>query len=148
MIHIYTDGSCKPNPGRGGWATIIDIPDCAETVLSGCAERTTNNRMEMTAAIEGLLYCLEDGCENDSITLTTDSTYLRDVIAAGHPNSGAINYDLRERLARLVARLRVRTRWVRGHSGHVFNERCDMYARREREGRPRIYWGDGITLPL
>lgn len=148
-VKLYTDGGAEPNPGTGGWAAVALFGDSGEQVeLSGGAERTTNNRMELTAAIEGL----EALAEGSVVDLYTDSVYLRRGITewlAGWRKSGwrrrdgqpVKNVDLWRRLAEVVTRRQVRWHWVRGHAGDEHNERADALASaeiaRRRKARPR-----------
>ena len=134
-VDIFTDGACSGNPGPGGWAAILRWRD-TEKELSGYAADTTNNRMEMMAAIQGV-EALKQGV---GARLYTDSTYVRDGItrwierwkrngwrtAAKKPVK---NEDLWRRLDAALEGHQVEWRWVKGHSGHVENERCDQLAR-------------------
>jgi ribonuclease HI len=134
-IIIYTDGACSGNPGPGGWAAIL-VSGVHRKELSGGEALTTNNRMELTAAIAAL----EALKRPSQVDLHTDSEYLRNGIgqwihgwksrgwrtAANQPVK---NVDLWERLDRAQARHQVRWHWVRGHAGHAENERADALAR-------------------
>ena len=137
MVEIYTDGSCLGNPGPGGWAALLRHEDKeAEKLLSGAEPDTTNNRMELMAAIAGL----EQLKVASRVRLTTDSEYVRQGITAwiagwrvngwrtanGKPVK---NQDLWRRLAAVAAQHDVQWRWVKGHSGHPDNERVDAAAR-------------------
>jgi len=135
LVEIFADGACSGNPGPGGWGTILRSGD-REKELSGYAAETTNNRMEMTAAIAGLA-ALTRPCR---VRLTTDSEYLKKGmtewvagwIRRGWKNSQkqpVANRDLWEQLLELSNRHRVEWHWVRGHAGHAENERCDALAR-------------------
>ena len=121
MINIYTDGACQDNPGPGGWGAIIE-QDGQSKELSGREQRTTNNRMEITAAIKGL----EATPEGSSVTLHSDSRYLVNTMTRGWKRN--VNTDLWERLDALVAGREVTWQWVRGHAGHPQNERADQLA--------------------
>ena len=122
MINIYTDGSCLKNPGGpGGWAAIVVDGDSYEE-LAGGAPRTTNNRMEIMAAIEGLMATRK----NASVTIHSDSEYLVNTMTRNWKRRK--NLDLWERLDPLVADRKVEWRWVRGHSGHPGNEMADRLA--------------------
>ena len=134
-VELFTDGSCLGNPGPGGWAALLRC-DGVERMLEGAEPDTTNNRMELTAAIEGLA-ALKRPC---AVTLTTDSEYVRQGITswmAGWKRRGwktsarrpVRNQDLWQRLDEQNGRHRVDWRWVRGHSGHEENERVDSAAR-------------------
>ena len=129
-VVIHTDGGCSPNPGVGAWAAVLQYGKHNKE-LSGGELRTTNNRMELTAAIMALEQ-LKRPC---NVTLFTDSEYLRQGITSWLPawkrrnwqrKSGALrNVDLWQRLDKVNSRHRVNWQWVRGHSGDPFNERCD-----------------------
>lgn len=137
-VTIYTDGACSGNPGPGGWAAIL-VYNSHRKEISGGAPRTTNNRMELTAAIEALR-ALREPAEVD---LYTDSTYLKRGMSewlSGWKRNGwkrrsgkrllpVKNADLWRALDRLVARHRVTFHWVEGHAGDPENERCDKLAR-------------------
>ena len=141
LVHIFTDGSCLGNPGPGGWAAILRF-GAAEKVLSGGYERTTNNRMELMAALEAL-EALREPCR---VALMTDSRYLCDAVEKkwlvswrrnGWKTAGkkpVKNRDLWERLAPLLDRHDVRFHWLEGHAGHPQNERADTLAREAASG--------------
>ena len=134
-VDIYTDGSCRGNPGVGGWGAIL-VYGTRQKELSGGEAQTTNNRMELTAVIEALS-ALKEPCE---VTLTSDSKYVIDALEQGWARgwkqrgwkkadkSPALNPDLWERLLQLVDYHNVTTVWVKGHAGHPYNERCDQLA--------------------
>ena len=134
-VDIYTDGACSGNPGRGGWAAIL-VYGAREAELSGFEPQTTNNRMELTAAIKGLS-ALKEACE---VTLYSDSQYLVNAINKGWlagwrsrgwrkaDKSEVLNPDLWRELDALLCVHDVRFVWVRGHNGHDYNERCDALA--------------------
>ncbi len=135
-MHIYTDGACRGNPGPGGWGAILRYGD-REKELYGAERSTTNNRMELMAAIQAL-EALTRGCE---VTLTTDSQYLRKGITEWLPQwkrrgwktadkQPVKNQDLWERLEKAVERHRAQWDWIKGHSGHEENERADSLANR------------------
>ncbi len=135
MVEIYTDGSCLGNPGPGGWAALLRRQG-TEELLSGAEPDTTNNRMELMAAIAGL----EQLKGASQVRLTTDSEYVRKGITAwiaGWRANGwrtasrkpVKNQDLWRRLDAAVARHDVQWRWVKGHSGDPDNERVDAAAR-------------------
>ena len=133
-IEVFTDGACRGNPGPGGWGVLLII-DGKESSLWGGERNTTNNRMELTAAIKAL-----EGCNGDSdITLTTDSTYVRDGITKWLINWKQKNWltaskkpvknkDLWIRLDDLNSSLEVTWKWVKAHAGHRENEIADMLA--------------------
>ena len=131
---IYTDGACRGNPGRGGWGAIL-VYGKFEREMSGGEPETTNNRMELTAAIRALS-ALRERCR---VTLYSDSRYLVDAVnekwvfawrAKGWRNSGGEvkNIDLWEELLTLMTEHEVTFVWVKGHDGHDYNERCDALA--------------------
>ena len=121
MINIYTDGACQDNPGPGGWAAIVEQGGESRE-FAGREDRTTNNRMEITAAIKGL----EATPEGSVVTLHSDSRYLVNTMTRGWKRN--VNTDLWERLDALVAGREVKWQWVRGHAGHPQNERADKLA--------------------
>ncbi len=132
-VIIYTDGGCEPNPGVGGWAAIL-IYNGKERELSGSHPETTNNRMEMTAAISGL-EALKRPC---NVNLITDSEYVKRGITEWLPGwkqrnwkrkGGPIkNVDLWKQLDEAAQRHDISWQWVKGHAGVHYNERCDTLA--------------------
>lgn len=134
-IELYTDGSCSGNPGPGGWGCVLRYAG-AERELSGGAPETTNNRMELTAAIEGLR-ALREPC---AVTLYSDSKYLCDAIEKRWldawkkrgwkkaDKNPVLNRELWEALDALLASHRVRLVWVKGHAENRYNNRCDELA--------------------
>ena len=135
QIELFTDGACSGNPGPGGWGAILRYGE-REKELSGGAPQTTNNRMELTAVIEGLA-ALKESCE---VTIVSDSRYVVDGIEKGWAKSWkrngwrkadkkpALNADLWDRLLSLLDIHRVQFVWIKGHDGHPENERCDAMA--------------------
>lgn len=134
-VDIYTDGACKGNPGAGGWSAIL-VFGGKEKELFGGEAVTTNNRMELTAAIEGLK-ALKEPCK---VKLYSDSQYLVNAINKGWlenwkkkgwrkaDKSAVLNDDLWKTLDGLLSTHEVEFIWVRGHDGHEYNERCDELA--------------------
>ena len=134
-VEIFTDGACSGNPGPGGWGAILRYGE-TEKELSGGEKETTNNRMELTAAIMALR-ALKEPCK---VVLTTDSKYLSDGIGLGWAKSWkkngwrkadkkpALNVDLWEEMLELFDKHDVTINWVKGHNGHPENERCDALA--------------------
>ena len=134
-VNIYTDGACKGNPGAGGWGAILEY-EGREKELCGGENNTTNNRMELTAAIEGLS-ALKSPCK---VMLYSDSQYLVNAINKGWlaswkqkgwhkaDKSAVLNDDLWKKLDVLLNTHEVEFIWVRGHDGHAYNERCDELA--------------------
>jgi len=135
QVEIYTDGSCSPNPGPGGWAALLRYQDI-ERELSGCEVETTNNRMELTAAVQAL-QSLKKPCR---IVIYTDSEYLRRGITEWLPGwrkrnwrrkTGTLaNIDLWQALDVLLKDHEIEWRWVRGHAGNKYNERVDLLAKK------------------
>jgi ribonuclease HI len=137
-LYAYTDGACSGNPGPGGWGALLVARD-GETVvkerpLSGGEALTTNNRMELLAAISAL----EALGRASEITIVTDSAYVKDGITKwihgwkknGWTKKGGLkNVDLWQRLDAAAAGHKVRWEWVKGHAGHPENERADELAR-------------------
>jgi ribonuclease HI len=138
IIHIWSDGSCAPNPGPGGWGAIIEA-NGERREYSGGALNSTNNMMEMTAAIEALRHTPEAA----EIHVTTDSQYVKNGITQWirawkrngwkAASGGAVkNQELWRALDELVAQRKVHWHWVAGHSGHLENDRCDELANAAR----------------
>lgn len=134
-VEIFTDGACSGNPGPGGWGAILRFGS-VEKELSGGEAPTTNNRMELLAAISAL-EALKRAC---TVVVHTDSQYLRDGVTkwiAGWKRNGwktadkkkVKNQDLWERLDALIKIHDIEWRWVKGHAGHPENERADELAR-------------------
>lgn len=140
-VNLYTDGACKGNPGAGGWAAILEY-EGKEKELCGGDASTTNNRMELIAAIEGLK-ALKEPC---AVTLYSDSQYLVNAINKGWleswqakgwkkaDKSKVLNDDLWKQLCPLLETHTVEFIWVKGHDGHPYNERCDSLASGFAEG--------------
>ena len=130
-VTIYTDGACSGNPGPGGWGAILQY-GAHRKEISGGAANTTNNRMELTAVIQGLA-ALNETCE---VTLYSDSKYVIDALTKGWARSWrargwvksdkkpALNSDLWAVLLELCERHTVHCQWIKGHAGHPENERC------------------------
>ena len=139
QVEIFTDGACSGNPGPGGWGTILRAKG-TEKELSGAEKDTTNNRMEMMAIIVGL-EALQRACQ---VKITTDSQYVmkgmmewlpgwkkRNWVTAG--KKAVKNVDLWQRLEKAAQGHELEWEWVRGHQGHVENERADQLAVAARE---------------
>ncbi len=134
-VTLYTDGACSGNPGPGGWGAILKY-GAHEKEISGGAAETTNNRMELTAVIEGLSI-LKESCEVD---LYSDSKYVIDALSKGWvwswqkngwkkaDKKPALNIDLWEKLLPLLARHTLHYIWVKGHAENEYNNRCDKLA--------------------
>ncbi len=134
---MYTDGACKGNPGRGGWGVLLRYKG-VEKQLYGGETLTTNNRMELTAVIQGLLALKRTGC---SVTVVSDSKYVLTGITEWLPNwkkrnwktaakKPVLNEDLWRKLDDLAAQHKIKWEWVKGHSGHRENEMADELANR------------------
>jgi len=140
IVEIFTDGACRGNPGPGGWGALLRYRDNdgdKEKELFGGEADTTNNRMEMMAAIQAL-ESLKGKCE---VKLTTDSNYVKNGITQWLPNwkkrgwltankKPVKNADLWKRLEAASLKHEVSWHWVRGHTGHIENERADVLANR------------------
>ena len=133
-IQIFTDGACKGNPGMGGWGVLIKYSGISNE-LKGFQSETTNNRMELIAVIEGLK-TIKEGA---NIELITDSKYVKNGIKqwiVNWKNNGwktaskkpVKNIDLWKELDELVQNFSIEWKWVKGHSGHLGNERADQLA--------------------
>jgi ribonuclease HI len=134
-VTLYTDGACSGNPGPGGWGTIL-LYKGTEKVLSGGEAETTNNRMELTAVIQGLK-ALKEPCR---VALYSDSKYVVDALEKGWAASWrargwrkadkkpALNADLWAELLSLAERHELKCHWVRGHAENPYNNRCDTLA--------------------
>ena len=140
-VEIWTDGACSGNPGPGGWGALIRFQG-QEKELHGGEDPTTNNRMELQAAIEAL-NALTRPCQ---VILTTDSVYVKDGITkwlAGWKAKGwktaakkpVKNQELWQALDAAASRHQIDWRWINGHAGHAENERADALARRFQESR-------------
>ncbi len=138
-VQLFADGACSGNPGPGGWAFILRHPASGKEISKSGGEReTTNNRMELTAVIRGL----ESLKRPTSVELLTDSVYVGKGLTEWMPKwkvngwrrkeggrmKEVVNLDLWRRLDDLIARHQIKFTHVRGHSGHVENERCDTMA--------------------
>ena len=134
-VEIYTDGSCSPNPGPGGWGALLRYGE-NEKELSGYAPQTTNNRMELTAVVEALR-AIKRPCR---LAIHTDSRYLKDGITnwilkwkrngwKTSTGTAVKNKDLWIALEEASRRHTIEWHWVKGHAGHPENERCDELAR-------------------
>lgn len=134
-VTLYTDGACSGNPGKGGWGAILIYKDYKKE-MSGGEKDTTNNKMELTAAIEGLS-ALKEPCR---VKLYSDSKYLIDGITKGWARSWraknwkksdgkpALNVELWEKILELDEYHEIEYIWVKGHAGNPYNERCDRLA--------------------
>ena len=134
-VEIFTDGACSGNPGPGGWGTILRY-NGVEKELSGGEANTTNNRMELSAVINGLK-ALKEPCE---VTLYSDSQYVCNALKLGwarkwrsqgwmrNKKDPALNPELWSELLDLCDKHQLEIVWVKGHAGHPENERCDRLA--------------------
>lgn len=156
-VRIYTDGSCSPNPGPGGWAAVVLFAEPEKVVeLQGAEPSATNNRMELLAALKGL-QSLDGGCE---VEVLTDSRYLQQGITRwlgrwqenGWKTVEGLdvkNRDLWRQLADEIARHRLRWNWIKGHAGERWNHRADELAGAARstlEGQGEESDDDGVHL--
>lgn len=144
-VMLYTDGACSGNPGCGGYGAILRFGEF-EKVLSAGYRKTTNNRMELLAAIVGL-EALKEECE---VVLYSDSKYLCDSVSKGWVYSWkkngwkksdkkpALNVDLWERMLVQLNRHKVEIVWIKGHAGHSENERCDKMAVSAYQNNPSL----------
>ncbi len=142
-VYVYTDGACSGNPGPGGWGVLMKFGD-KEKELYGSEKETTNNRMELTAAIQALNAIKPKESGLWSVILCTDSKYVRDGICEwigrwktnnwkNSTNKPVKNADLWMQLDEAVKKHDVRFIWVLGHNGHIENERADKLACRGRD---------------
>jgi ribonuclease HI len=143
VVELYTDGACLGNPGPGGWAFILKHPVSGKVVeRAGGEDRTTNNRMELAAVIEGLSALTRPS----QVKLVGDSEYvlkgIRDWLAGWKrrgwrksDKSPVLNVDLWQRIDELIQRHHVEVEWTRGHAGHPENERCDRLACEQAKAR-------------
>lgn len=152
-ITIFTDGACETNPGPGGWAAIL-VSGSHRKSISGGARHTTNNRMELRAAIEGLKALK---LENQRVKVVTDSQYVSRAVterwlekwaAKGFKKSDGFreNTDLWLELRALLSRHTVQFEWIRGHAGHEENEACDVLAVAARR-QPDLATDHGYESP-
>lgn len=135
QVRIYTDGACSGNPGPGGWAALLKFKD-REKTLTGGEKHTTNNRMELTAALQAL-QALKKPCQVD---FYTDSQYLRRGVTEWmdgwrrrgwkRKDGALLNADLWQALDAAIQPHQITWQWVRGHAGHPENERVDKLARK------------------
>ena len=137
MISVYTDGACSGNPGIGGWGVVIIANPDKQILLNGGETNTTNNRMELTAAINAVLYFKE----KSKFEIFTDSKYLKDGIESWinkwkqngwkTANKKPVkNRDLWEKLDEKIIYHEIKWNWVKGHANNEFNEKADQLARK------------------
>lgn len=133
-VYLFCDGSSLGNPGRGGWCAILQYKD-KEKILSGNAQNVTNNQMELRAVIEGLK-ALKEPC---NIELVCDSLYVLNGISQWLPNwikkdfAKVKNAQMWQEYCMVSKNHHINTQWVRGHSGHALNEKCDSIAKARAE---------------
>lgn len=140
-VTLFTDGSALGNPGPGGWATLLRRNGRETLLTGGCPERTTNNRMELTAVLAGL----QALAHPSRVTVVTDSEYVRGVLSLGWTRKA--NQDLLAQIDRLLAIHQVSFQVVKAHNGHPENERVDATARTQAEqarltGRASVFTSD------
>lgn len=141
-IEVYTDGSATTKENPGGWATVIIVNGQFHKELSGHLESATNNDAELISAIKGLDFAMELLCSPNrgdfdfetDVTLISDSEIVLNWASGKYRFKQLDKMPLYEHLIRLVKKMKVKTRWVRGHSGDVWNERCDKLANMARKG--------------
>lgn len=141
-VTIYTDGGCHGNPGVGGWACVIIVGE-REIELSGGEAHTTNNRMELSAAINALSQISQNAeWRTSRITVYSDSQYVKNGITSWINNwkkngwrtsakKPVLNQDLWQKLDAFSSELNVEWNWVKGHAGNKYNERCDTLCQKE-----------------
>jgi len=153
-VDIYTDGACSGNPGPGGWGAVLRYGTREREICGGEATETTNNRMELMAAIQAL----ESLTRPVEVRVHTDSTYVRDGITKWLPNwkrngwrtaakQPVKNADLWQRLEAAAGRHEVRWHWVKGHAGHPENERADRLALRGLQEAASAVGGRSPAVP-
>jgi ribonuclease HI len=141
-IAVYTDGACSGNPGIGGWGAIIIVPEKKPIYLHGGSDATTNNQMELTAAIKAFQYFNE----TSEITIYTDSKYVMNGIESWIINwkkngwktaakKPVKNRELWEKLDHEIKKHQIFWQWVKGHAGNIHNEKADLLARKYIENR-------------
>lgn len=128
MIEAFTDGSCKGNPGPGGWCAILLKKNISKPfkILRGRETATTNNRMEMTAVIEALRFLHENDFQREDVILYTDSNLIVQTLNRGWKRKA--NLDLWEELDHLNEELQVEYVWIKGHANNKWNGECDRLA--------------------
>lgn len=141
MIRIFTDGAAQGNPGPGGYGTILKFKDAVKEISEGF-RLTTNNRMELLAVIKGLEAIKKDGIP---IVIFSDSKYVVDAVEKGwiwnwkkKNFANKANTDLWRRYIPLHEKFKPRFQWIKGHAGHIENERCDYLAVKAAEGYPLL----------
>ena len=135
-LQIFCDGACSKNPGPGGWAAVLIRDSQVIKSISGYEKNTTNNRMELIGAIEGIT---EGGKISSEMLVVTDSIYVKDGITkwifawkkSNWKNGTVKNIDLWQKLSALTIKYKVKWEWVKGHSGDKYNDMVDYLAREE-----------------
>ena len=136
MLSIFCDGACSYNPGPGGWAAVLVRNSQVMSSIMGYEKNTTNNRMELIAAIEGIT---EASKFSHELTVITDSIYVKDGITKwifswqknNWKNGQIKNIDLWQKLSSLTYKHKVDWQWIKGHAGHQYNEMADSLARQQ-----------------
>lgn len=129
QVNLYTDGSCIPNPGKGGWGWVL-ISNDMEIEENGGKMKTTNNEMEMMAVLEGLSF-LENESTKLTINIYSDSQYVINCATGKWKRNK--NLELWEKLDKLIKKFKINWNWVRGHTGDKYNEIADRLANKGRE---------------
>ena len=137
--HLYTDGACQPNPGQGGWGYVLKPEIGKEVEGAGGVADTTNNRMELQAVLEGLIYFSTIGTLDDVCVIYSDSKYLLDGLSdwsfrweknnwCKKNDKPVMNVDIWKDIRKIADKLDLEYVHIKGHSGHEYNERCDKLA--------------------
>ncbi len=132
-LEIYTDGSCKGNPGPGGWTAIILEPKAAKPlhILKGGNQHTTNNRMEMMGIIEALKWLDQKKYHQTDVTLYSDSNLIIQTLLQGWKKKA--NQDLWKELDAVNEKFSIKYQWVKGHAKNKWNNECDRIAQKEAD---------------
>jgi ribonuclease HI len=136
MIEIFCDGACSKNPGPGGWAAVLVQESKVLSSVAGYEKDTTNNRMELIGAIEGIIAAKD---LNSEIIVFTDSIYVKEGITKwiyswrknNWKNGKIKNVDLWMKLSNLTSKVKINWEWIKGHAGHKYNEMADSLAREQ-----------------
>lgn len=147
-IEVYADGSATTQGNAGGWASVILVDGVVHKELYGHLESATNNDAELIAAIQGLKYTDQTfGDQIAVVTLISDSQIILNWASGKFRFKQLNKMDMYHELRGLVSRLKVQTKWVKGHSGDVYNSRCDLLANMARKNVQGISNGNTVTVP-